>query len=572
MANNEIKTNAEIYREQRKARLAKAAKKKKHGKGSKIMGILVKVICIVLVAGVVLYGAAKMLTDVFCVPQKVLSAATYEGEKLSVAEYNYYYMSLFNRAVSISQQYDSQYSGYGSAYFNTSVDPCDQDYPGEDAPEGVKTWADYFKHTATESGLVYKTLYKEATGEEAKKNGFEITEEQKTEMQTSIDDAIKEIAERAEEEDFSLDNYIAKICGEGLNEKSYRELLERDSVVSYYQQWYQENLSSSITADEVTEYYNEHRADIDIATIRYFTVSYAEATEDSTDPVYTEAQAKARAEQFVKKVTDDASFVAAAKEFAPTSLKSSYEDDSATLAENITGSALSSLSEDFSNWVIDSKRVAGDISVFNVESQEAYYIAYIVTPAHKDTQTASADVRHILVEAETTDEDGNTLSDDEISKNFAAAKTEADKILAEWKAGEATEDSFAALATEKTDDTGSASNGGLYEDINSTSSYVPEFLEWALASHKVGDTGVIKTDYGYHVMYFVGADDMPKWESDIRSTIADEEFETYFTGIYDDVVAKTERSELIIDFFAERTEKIVERFTTATASSSTATY
>ena len=85
MANNEIKTNAEIYREQRKARLAKAAKKKKSGKGDKIVGIIVKVICIVLVATVVLYGAAKMLTDVFCVPQKVLTAATYEDEKLSVA-------------------------------------------------------------------------------------------------------------------------------------------------------------------------------------------------------------------------------------------------------------------------------------------------------------------------------------------------------------------------------------------------------------------------------------------------------------------------------------------------------
>lgn len=572
MANNEIKTNAEIYREQRKARLAKAAKKKKYGKGDKILGIIVKVVCIVLVAGIVLYGAAKMLTDVFCVPQKVLTVATYEDEKLSVAEYNYYYMSLFNRAVAISEQYDSQYSGYGSAYFNTAVDPCDQDYPGEDAPEGVKTWADYFKHTATESGLVYKKLYNEATGEEAKKNGFEITEAQKTEMQTSIDDAIKEIAERAKEEDFSLDNYIAKVCGEGLNEKLYRELLERDSVVSYYQQWYQENLSSSITDKEVTDYYTEHRSEIDLVSIRFFTVSYAEATEDSTDPVYTEAQAKARAEQFIKKVTDEDSFIAAAKEFAPKSLASSYEEDSATLGENITGSTLSSLSEDFASWALDTKRVAGDISLFNVESQKAYYIAYIVTPAHKDTQTASSDVRHILVEAKTTDDDGNALSNTEVSKNFAAAKTEADKILAEWKAGAATEESFAALATEKTDDTGSASTGGLYEGINSTSSYVPEFLEWALASHKPGDTGVIKTDYGYHVMYFVGADDMPKWESDIRASIANEEFDSYFTGIYDDITEKTERSNLIIDFFAERTEKVVERFTASYASSSSASY
>ncbi len=570
MANNEIKTNAEIYREQRKARLAKAAKKKKSGKGDKIVSIIVKVICIVLVATVVLYGAAKMLTDVFCVPQKVLTAATYEDEKLSVAEYNYYYMSLFNRAVSISQQYDQMYQGYGSStYFNTSVDPAEQDYPGEDAPEDVKTWADYFKHTASTVGLTYKALYKEATSEEAKKNGFELTEDQKTEMNTSIDEAIKTLTENAERDDFSLDNYIAKVCGEGLNEKSYRELLERDSIVSYYQEWYQENVKTSITAEEVNKYYTENRADIDIASIRYFTVSYAEATEGSTDPVYTKDQAKARANQFVAKVTDEASFIAAAKEFAPASLKSSYTDAAATLGKDLTKPNLTSLSEEFANWIFDAKRTVGEISVFDVEEQKAYYIAYIVSPAHKDTQTASADVRHILVQAETTDADGNKLSNTEVTKNFATAKTEADKILAEWKAGEATEESFSKLATEKTDDTASASTGGLYEDIKNDGQYVAEFTEWALASHKVGDTGIIKTTYGYHIMYFVGADNMQKWESDVRATIANEEFETHFNGITDDITEKTERNEVVVDFFAKRTAKVVSRYTT---SSSTVTY
>ena len=570
MANNEIKTNAEIYREQRKARLAKAAKKKKSGKGDKIVGIIVKVICIVLVATVVLYGAAKMLTDVFCVPQKVLTAATYEDEKLSVAEYNYYYMSLFNRAVSISQQYDQMYQGYGSStYFNTSVDPAEQDYPGEDAPEGVKTWADYFKHTASNVGLTYKALYKEATSEEAKKNGFELTEDQKTEMQKSIDEALKTLTENAERDDFSLDNYIAKVCGEGLSEKSYRELLERDSVVAYYQEWYQENAMNSVTAEEVNKYYADNRADIDIASIRYFSVSYAEATEGSTDPVYTKDQAKARANQFVAKVTDEASFIAAAKEFAPASLKSSYADASATLENNLTKSGLTNLSEEFANWVFDAKRTVGEISVFDVEGQEAYFIAYMVSPAHKDAQVSSADVRHILVQAETTDANGKELSDAEVAKNFANAKTEADKILAEWKAGEATEDSFAKLATEKTDDAGSKQTGGLYEDIKNDNKYVAEFTEWALASHKVGDTGIIKTTYGYHIMYFVGADDMQKWESDVRTAIANEDFETHFNDITDIISEKTERNEKIVDFFAERTAKVVSRYTT---SSTTTTY
>ena len=568
MANNEIKTNAEIYREQRKERLAKAANKKS-GKGSKVAGIIFKVICIVLVAAVVLLGAGKMLTNVFCVPQKILSAATYEDDKLTVAEYNYYYMKLFNNAVSISEQYNSQYEGYGdNNYFNTKVNPAEQDYPLDNAPEGVKTWADFFKHSASEQGLYMRALYAAATSKEAKEKGFELTKEQKEEMKTDIDEVMKQLTENAERDDFALNNYISKVCGEGLTEKSYRELLERDTIVSYYSEWYQENAKESISDKEVNAYYKDNRADVDIATIRFFLVSYAEATEESTDPTYTKKEAKARADAFAAEITDEASFVEKAKEYAPASMKASYESDSATLGAGYTKANLESLSEEFAKWVFDTKRVTGDISVFNLETQSSYCVAYIVTPAAKDTQSASSSVRHILVQAETTDEEGNALSDSEVNKNFANAKKEADQILAEWKKGKATEATFAALATEKTDDTASAESGGLYEDINSESSYVPEFLEWALDSHKVGDTGIIKTTYGYHIMYFVGASDMPKWESDIREAIATEDYNKHFDDLFNTISEKVERKDVIIDFFAERMEEIVARYTT----NSTTTY
>ena len=569
MANNEIKTNAEIYREQRKARLAKAAKKKKSGKANKVVSILVKVIIILLVAALSLFFIGKTLLGVFCLPQKVLTAATYNEEKLTIAEYNYYYMSLFNRAVSISQQYDQQYQGYGSSYFNTTVDPAEQDYPGEDAPENVKTWADYFRHTASESGLLMKSLYTASQSEDAKAKGFALTEEQNKEIETQVKEAMDQLKENAEKEDFSIDNYISKVCGEGLTEESYKELLKRDMVAQYYNEWFQENAKSEITIEEVNKYYAAHKADIDVAAIRYFSVSYAEAAEGSTDPVYSKEQAKARADQFIAKVTDEASFIAAAKEFAPPSLKDAYAEDSATLQKNLTKTNLVSLSEEFANWTFDAKRVAGNVAAFDVEAQKAYYVAYIVTPAAKNTDVASADVRHILVQAETKAEDGTTaLSSAQIEENFAKAKTEAEAILAEWKAGDATEASFSALATAKTDDTGSKETGGLYEDITAESQYVPEFLDWAMASHKAGDTGIIKTTYGYHIMYYVGADETQKWESDVRTAIATETYNTWFDGLYDGIVENTERSEKIIDFFAERTEEFVANYVKSSATSS----
>ncbi len=572
MANNEIKTNAEIYREQRKERLAKAAKKKKSGKADKVIRVLVKAICIILAVGIVLFGAGKMLTDVFCVPQKLLTAATYGDEKLTVAEYNYYYMALYNQAVSVSSQYDSTYgAGYGSSYFDTTIALDEQEYTMDDAPEGVETWADYFRVMAPERGFLIKALYKEANSDEAKKAGFEITEEQKTEMDTAIKEAMDTLTEQAKQADYALDNYISKVCGEGLNEKSYKELIERDSIAQLYLTWYQENNSEKLTDEDINDYYKENRADIDIASFRYFTVSYAEPAEDNTDPVYTEAQAKARAEEFMGKVATEADFIKASKEYAPPTYKENYASDSATLVSNLTKASLDSISEDMGKWTFDASRKTGDISMFNSESQEAFYIVYVTEPGHKDTTTASADVRHLLVQAETTKQDaeGNSvdLAQDVIDENFAAAKVEAEKLLDEWKKGEATEESFASLVTANTDDTASAETGGLYEDINSSSNYVPEFLNWALDTHKKGDTGIVKTDYGYHIMYYVGSDGQQKWQADIRSTIATDKYNTYFDGLFDEISEKVEKNETITDFFAKRIVKVLNRSIASNAAS-----
>lgn len=573
MANNEIKTNAEIYREQRKERLAKA-QKKKNGKGDKIIRILIKTICILLIAGIVLYGAGSIMTKVLCIPQKLLTVATYEDEKINVAEYNYYYMSLYNQIVNTTQQIDSYYgAGYGAYYtgFDATKDPADQEYIGEDAPEGVETWSDYFRLMAPEKAFIQREIYNEAISEETKKAGFEVTNDMQLSITADIDDAIEQYATYAKDADFSLDNYIARACGEGLTEKSYRELLNRDMVVEKYLTWYQENISETTSKEDVKEYYKENRLDFDMVDARLFAFSYAKPAEDAKtdDPTYSKSEAKKLANEFKDKITDENSFVELGKEYALPSQKTSFEKDSATLGENLTSASISA--ENISKWLFDTDRKTGDVAVLEDEATETFYVAYIINPAAPDKNTAGADVRHILVQAETTKEDseGNSvdLPQDEIDKNFAEAKKEAEKLLKQWKKGKATEKSFAALATGNTDDTGSKDNGGLYEDITSTSSYVPEFLDWALDSHKKGDTGIIRTDYGYHIMYFVGADKTEKWESDVRSAIATDKFNDYSTSFYDKVAEKVEKNETIINLFIKSNEKLLSSHAASNAAS-----
>ncbi len=141
-----------------------------------------------------------------------------------------------------------------------------------------------------------------------------------------------------------------------------------------------------------------------------------------------------------------------------------------------------------------------ELETYFSENESTLKSQYNVT---KTSGTLSS-VRHILVRVEggKLNEDGDTVySDDE----WAACKEEAQALLDEWKAGEMTEDSFAALANEKSDD---ATAGGLYAAISKTSTYPTNWQNWALdADRKTGDTDLVKTDDGYHVMYFVNSEE-----------------------------------------------------------------
>ena len=126
-------------------------------------------------------------------------------------------------------------------------------------------------------------------------------------------------------------------------------------------------------------------------------------------------------------------------------------------------------------------------------------------------------VRHILVfpQGGTTTEDGQTTySDDE----WAACYAEAERILNEWKNGDATEEGFAALANTYSEDGGSNTNGGLYEDIFKGSGMTENFESWAIdMNRQIGDTGIVQTEFGYHIMYFVEGE--PNWFATARSDL-----------------------------------------------------
>jgi len=117
------------------------------------------------------------------------------------------------------------------------------------------------------------------------------------------------------------------------------------------------------------------------------------------------------------------------------------------------------------------------------------------------------DVRHILIVPEGGKYDAEkketVYTEDEWEKGREAAQ----EVYDEWLNGEHTEESFAKLAEKKSEDGGSASNGGLYSWVGK-GEMVKEFEDWCFdESRKVGDHGMVRTKFGYHIMYFVFADE-----------------------------------------------------------------
>lgn len=128
------------------------------------------------------------------------------------------------------------------------------------------------------------------------------------------------------------------------------------------------------------------------------------------------------------------------------------------------------------------------------------------------------DVRHVLIQLDDseTDEMGQVVYTDE---QWEECRVKAQEIYDSWLAGEATEDTFAQLAKDNSKD-GNASEGGLYTDV--TKGYMVEtFDAWIFDESRVaGDSGLVKTPYGYHIMYFVSR--KAQWIEDTRNYVISE--------------------------------------------------
>ena len=470
-------------------------------------------------------------------PAKRTDTAVVVGDrKISTAELTYFYIDGINN-------WYSQYGSYASYIgLNPSIGLEQQFYD----EELEMTWADFFLEQAVESA---KNVY--ALCDAAEKENFKLSAQEQANVATLYDN-LNTMAENSKK---SVTAFLQEIYGNGSDEQTYKKYYQDTVLASAYYSHHAEELKNSYTSTDLREFEKD-------APYQYNSYTYASfylpldafklgGTKDEKGNITYSEEEVNDAKEYLERFKDQLSArdidtveklngaIAKMEDewYAIKGEPAAAEHSTATENTKMLYSMVSSVVQE---WLRDESRKNGDITAIAYKGDgdelKGYYIV-LFQQCH-DNYHPLANVRHILVAFE----GGNynnltgmpTYSDAEKKK----AKDEADKLLKEWKDGAATEDSFAALANKHSDD-GDGTTGGLYEDVY-PGQMVTNFNNWCFSEgRKASDSGIVETEYGYHVMFYSGdstqsyrdymvtndklTEEMNAWQEDLLDSVTVEE-------------------------------------------------
>lgn len=482
---------------------AQEAKQRKETRRSNIMYASIAVVFVIVALTAIVWKS-----NIF---QKRAVAANINGETYTAAEVSYYFQNTYQNFV--NQNY------YYLSYFG--LDPQtslrDQAY-GSDG----QTWFDYFSEQTLEQMKAIQAL-----NDAAQADGFTWTDE----LQAEMDASMESLSSYAATSGYTAEQYLRAIYGGTMTQKIYQEQLQRSMLGQAYAQAYEDSLTYSST--DLAAAYDAARNTYDVADYESILVSGTVTPEKDADgneiEVTEEQKAAALAE--AKKTADK---LYASFQSGESLSKLAEGDDTLKYTD---GEAAGYYDTALLNWVFDSARTAGDSTVLADESNSNYYVVVFHDRYRQEYNTVN--VRHILIQPAAGElAEGDEGYADEQAKLKADAKAKAEEILAQFKAGEATEDAFAQLAVENSADS-NAAQGGLYTQV-AQGTMVETFNDWIFdAARKPGDTGIVETTYGYHVMYFSGTD-LPYWELQVTNALKSEDFDAWYAEKTADYTAEAD--------------------------------
>ena len=289
-----------------------------------------------------------------------------------------------------------------------------------------------------------------------------------------------------------MNNFFGTNYGNGVNAKLAREASELSTLVNKTVLGFTEALD--YTAEELAAQYESYEGEQDYYEYSYYYIA-AETVEGEDGSLAATDETKAEAEKTANAIL--AAYNELEDEDIEARLNAAIAEagvDADCISTRSSGESLGT----YKDWIM-SLPEAGEATVLSNDAGSGFYV--VAFRAHDANEYNVANVRHILVQA-VADENGVYTDDAK-----AEAKARAEELYNEWKSGEATEDSFAAMANEYSEDGGSNTRGGLYENVM-RGQMVEEFDAFCFEGHKAGDTAIVYGESlsyaGYHIMYFVG--------------------------------------------------------------------
>lgn len=468
---------------------ARAAEQRAAERKSNILYAAVAGIFVVVAVALVVYNSGII--------QRNQTAVIIDGEKYNVAETSYYYSQV--------------YQNYASFYSQLGMDPSglkSQPY-GDDGT----TYDDFFKQSAVDN-MKYIHAAVKAAGEA----NMTLDSDDEAVVKQNVD-SVKSAAAAA---GYGYSSYLKALYGATMTSSVFESCLRDQVLASKYADKYSED-NFVYTEDEIQAYYEEHKDTYDVVDAAYVTVSGApEAkTDDEGNTVEATDEEKAAAMDKAKGMAEDILQIYETGH----SLPEDY-DEKAVYTENAEMGYSSGVLGD---WLFDEGRKAGDAEVLADESGSRCYVA--VFNGRERREALDYNVRHILVTAANLDlPEGETATEEQLT-------AKAQEILDGW---DGTEEGFAKLAEEYSQDGGSNTNGGLYEDVPQGRMVAP-FQDWCYEEgRKAGDTGVVYySGTGAHVMYFVGYGDTQYWHYGCENALRSNDQSEWQTQLTNSVTAET---------------------------------
>ena len=400
-------------------------------------------------------------------------AYTVNGETFTAADVNYYFRNSYNSFVNQNQSTISY-------YFDTQKDLREQECSFNGG-----TWFDYFADNALNTMNSVSAIAKQA-----KADGFTADEEETAALENNY----SYIDLYAAAQGYTREQYLQAYYGPLMTTKVFEKNVRMSALAEAYSSAYEKSLVYSDA--DIQAAYDADPAAYQSADIEFVTFTYtAESDASDEEKAGLLADQKVLADEALTRYTAGEAFDAVAEDLGGNYLHSEHATRSVT-SEMLT-------------WAFDDARQSGDTTVIPYGSN-GYYAVLFHSRARDDYRPVS--VRHILVD------------DEELASS----------ILEQYRTGEQTEEAFGLLAAQYSTDS-NASSGGLYQNFP-LGQMVKPFESWAYDSaRKAGDTDIVETDYGYHVMYFVGVSDTEYWkiaaENDLHVAAYNEWFSALTNGV-----------------------------------------